>query len=59
MIVLAYVRTAGDDGMATAEYAACTVAAASFAVLLYRFLTSDRVRDLLFHVLGAILHWPG
>ena len=59
MNVLAQVRAAGDDGLATAEYATCTVAAASLGVLVYRFLTSDRVRDLLFHVLGSLLHWPG
>lgn len=59
MKVLERVRATGDDGLATAEYATCTVAGAGLAVLVYRFLTSDRVRDLLFQVVGSLLHWPG
>ena len=59
MDVIARIRAAGDDGLATSEYATCTVAATVFGVVLHRILTSDRVRDLLFHVLGSFLHWPG
>lgn len=37
----------GDDGMATAEYAIATIAAAGFAGLLVVVLRSDEVRGLL------------
>lgn len=40
-------RLAGDAGMATAEYAIATIAAAGFAGLLVVVLRSDEVRGLL------------
>lgn len=40
-------RAAGDAGMATAEYAIVTIAAAGFAGLLVVVLRSDEVRGLL------------
>ncbi|GEN80108.1 DUF4244 domain-containing protein [Actinotalea fermentans] len=41
------IRVAGDAGMATAEYAIATIAAAGFAGLLVVVLRSDEVRGLL------------
>lgn len=43
----AQLRVAGDAGMATAEYAIATIAAAGFAGLLVVVLRSDEVRGLL------------
>lgn len=43
----ARLRVAGDAGMATAEYAIATIAAAGFAGLLVAVLRSDEVRGLL------------
>ena len=43
----ARLRVAGDAGMATAEYAIATIAAAGFAGLLVVVLRSDEVRGLL------------
>lgn len=43
----ARLRMAGDAGMATAEYAIATIAAAGFAGLLVVVLRSDEVRGLL------------
>jgi hypothetical protein len=58
MDVLARVRAAGDDGMATAEYATCGVAATGFAAVLYEFLTSPTVHDILSRILTSLLRWP-
>lgn len=44
-----------ERGMATAEYAIGTVAAASFAALLIKLVTSDEVHDLLMKVVRAAL----
>ena len=41
---LALVRQTAEAGMATAEYAIATLAAAGFAGLLYVILRSDQVR---------------
>jgi hypothetical protein len=38
------IRTRGDEGMTTAEYAIGTLAAVAFAGLLLKVLTSDPVR---------------
>lgn len=46
---------AGDAGMATAEYAIATVAAAGFAGLLVLVLRSDEVRELLAGIIRAAL----
>lgn len=37
----------GDDGMSTAEYAVGTVAAAGFAGILWKILTSEWVLELI------------
>ena len=49
------VRASGDAGMATAEYAIATVAAAGFAGLLILILRSDEVRELLFGIVRGAL----
>ncbi len=46
---------AGDDGMATVEYALVTVAAAGFAGLLVVILKSDEVRGMLVGILRSAL----
>lgn len=58
MDVLARVRAVGDEGMATAEYATCGVAATGFATVLYQILTSPTVHDVLSRILTALLRWP-
>jgi hypothetical protein len=45
--------------MTTAEYAIGTVAAASFAALLIKLLTSDKVRQLLLDVITSALSLGG
>lgn len=45
----------GDAGMATAEYAIATVAAAGFAGLLITILRSDEVRGLLLGIVRGAL----
>lgn len=50
-----WMRTAGDAGMATAEYAIATVAAAGFAGLLILILRSDEMRELLFGIVRGAL----
>lgn len=45
----------GDVGMATAEYAIATVAAAGFAGLLIAILRSDEVRGLLLGIVRGAL----
>lgn len=49
------VRASGDAGMATAEYAIATVAAAGFAGLLILILRSDEVRELLLGIVRGAL----
>jgi hypothetical protein len=49
-------RTAGDIGMSTAEYAVGTVAACGFAALLYKILTSDSVLHTLTDIIDRALH---
>ena len=39
----ARVRSAGEAGMSTAEYAVGTVAACAFAAVLYRVVTGDSI----------------
>ncbi len=43
--------TQEDDGLSTAEYAVGTVAVAGLGGLLFKLLTSDAVRDLLWGVI--------
>lgn len=49
------VRSGDDLGMATAEYAIATVAAAGFAGLLIMILRSDEVRGLLLGIVRGAL----
>lgn len=49
------VHEAADAGMATAEYAIATVAAAGFAGLLILILRSDEVRELLLGIVRGAL----
>lgn len=55
MWLRARVRWAEDAGMATAEYAIATVAAAGFAGLLILILRSDEVRELLLGIVRRAL----
>jgi Flp pilus assembly pilin Flp len=48
-----------ERGMTTAEYAIGTVAAASFAALLIKLLTSDEVRQLLLDIVTSALRLAG
>jgi len=49
-------RSVGDRGMSTAEYAVGTVAACGFAALLYKILTSDSVLHLVTDIIDRALH---
>ena len=53
--VVSRARWSADDGMATAEYAIVTVAAAAFAGLLIAVLRSDEVRGLLVGIIRGAL----
>lgn len=48
-----------ERGMTTAEYAIGTVAAASFAALLIKLLTSNEVRQLLLDIVKSALGLAG
>ncbi|HZB29020.1 MAG TPA: DUF4244 domain-containing protein [Streptosporangiaceae bacterium] len=48
-------RHARDEGMSTAEYAVGTVAAAAFAGLLFKIVTSSEVRTLLSGIIRRAL----
>jgi Protein of unknown function (DUF4244) len=53
-------RAAGDDtGMSTAEYAVGTVAAAAFAGLLFKIVTSPEVRTMLLAIIKQALQLAG
>jgi len=54
--LLVHLRSAGDRGMSTAEYAVGTVAACGFAALLYKILTSDSVLHLVTDIIDRALH---
>ena len=47
--------TQGEAGMATAEYAVATVAAAGFGTVLFKLLTSDIIREFLMDLLRQAL----
>lgn len=53
--VLRWRRSARDLGMSTAEYAVGTVAAAAFAGLLFKIVTSPDVRTLLLGIIKRAL----
>jgi Protein of unknown function (DUF4244) len=52
-------RFGGDRGMSTAEYAVGTVAAAAFAGLLFKIVTSPEVRQLLTGIIKKALQLAG
>jgi uncharacterized protein DUF4244 len=52
-------RSAPDHGMSTAEYAVGTVAAAAFAGLLFKIVTSSEVRQLLVGIIKKALQLAG
>ena len=52
-------RAARDQGMSTAEYAVGTVAAAAFAGLLFKIVTSSQVRELLLGIIQRALQLAG
>jgi hypothetical protein len=52
-------QACGDDGMSTAEYAVGTVAAAAFAGLLFKIVTSPEVRTLLLGIIHKALQLAG
>ncbi|MGH3487446.1 MAG: DUF4244 domain-containing protein [Actinopolymorphaceae bacterium] len=52
-------RRVDERGMTTAEYAIGTVAAASFAALLLKLLTSDQVQRMLMGVVTSALDLAG
>lgn len=52
-------RTTGDRGMSTAEYAVGTVAAAAFAGLLFKIVTSPEVRRMLLAIIHRALTLAG
>lgn len=48
-----------DAGMSTAEYAVGTVAAAAFAGLLFKIVTSSEVRQMLLAIIHRALNLVG
>lgn len=52
---LAILTSSAEAGMATAEYAIATLAAAGFAGLLYVILKSDQVRGFLVNIINQAL----
>jgi hypothetical protein len=52
-------RNGIDQGMSTAEYAVGTVAAAAFAGLLYKIVTSPEVRRMLLDIIHRSLSMVG
>ncbi|CND41298.1 Uncharacterised protein [Mycobacterium tuberculosis] len=55
MVVQRWSRMCGDRGMSTAEYAVGTIAAAAFAGLLFKILTSSQVKSLLLQIIEKAL----
>ncbi len=49
-------RSAGDAGMTTAEYAVGTVAAVAFASVLFKVVQSAQVRAALSHIVTSALN---
>lgn len=52
-------HAARDRGMSTAEYAVGTVAAAAFAGVLYKLVTSPEIRNLLLGIVRKALQLAG
>jgi hypothetical protein len=55
MVVQRWSKMCGDRGMSTAEYAVGTIAAAAFAGLLFKILTSAPVKSLLLQIIEKAL----
>jgi hypothetical protein len=49
----------GDRGMSTAEYAVGTIAAAAFAGLLFKIVTSPQVKTMLLRIIEKALNLAG
>jgi Protein of unknown function (DUF4244) len=49
----------GEPGMTTVEYAIGTIAAASFALILIKVVTSDQIRTMLVNVIKSALNLAG
>ncbi|WP_067450340.1 DUF4244 domain-containing protein [Actinomadura macra] len=54
-VVQRWRRTDREEGMSTAEYAVGTIAAAAFASLLFKIVTSSEVRTMLTGVIKRAL----
>lgn len=52
-------RVSGEAGMATAEYAIGTLAAAGFAAILIKVVTSDQIRTMLVNIIKSALSLSG
>ncbi|MFG2248962.1 DUF4244 domain-containing protein [Spirillospora sp. NPDC048823] len=59
MAVRRWPRLHGDRGMSTAEYAVGTIAAAAFAGLLFKIVTSPQVKELLLQIIEKALKLAG
>jgi hypothetical protein len=59
MIARRWGQRGGDEGMSTAEYAVGTVAAAAFAGLLFKIVTSSEVKTLLTGIIRRALQLAG
>ena len=59
MAVRRWSGTRGDRGMSTAEYAVGTIAAAAFAGLLFKIVTSPQVKELLLQIIEKALNLAG
>ncbi|MFA1541614.1 DUF4244 domain-containing protein [Actinomadura monticuli] len=59
MVVRRWARMCGDRGMSTAEYAVGTIAAAAFAGLLFKIVTSSQVKSLLLQIIEKALKIAG
>ncbi|MGH3239467.1 MAG: DUF4244 domain-containing protein [Spirillospora sp.] len=59
MVVRRWSRMRGDQGMSTAEYAIGTIAAAAFATVLFKIVTSPQVKSLLLQIIEKALRLAG
>ncbi|WP_242908474.1 DUF4244 domain-containing protein [Actinomadura terrae] len=59
MVVRRWRNTARDEGMSTAEYAVGTIAAAAFAGLLFKIVTSSEVKGMLTDIIEKALQAAG
>lgn len=59
MAVRRWCGTCKDQGMSTAEYAVGTIAAAAFAAVLFKIVTSSQVKALLLQIIEKALKLAG